>query len=79
MPFYCQRCGAELKTYNPRRKWCPDCRREIFNEKARLKTQLRRLIKDEQITDLNVLKAKLDVNLDSDMIENMISNSFNNL
>ena len=75
MSYYCQRCGTELKTYNPRRKWCSDCRKELFNERARLKTQLKRLIQDNNNPNLDAMREKLFENskLDSKEITEFIN------
>ena len=31
----CKRCGADVKSYSPMRKWCIDCRRKVGLEQAK--------------------------------------------
>ncbi|HLC66597.1 MAG TPA: hypothetical protein VJK52_03065 [Candidatus Nanoarchaeia archaeon] len=31
----CQRCGEAIRSLNRLRKWCPDCRHALVNERAR--------------------------------------------
>ncbi|MBW2973566.1 hypothetical protein KY346_04185 [Candidatus Woesearchaeota archaeon] len=31
----CQRCGAEIQSYSPMRKWCVECRHTISLEQAK--------------------------------------------
>lgn len=33
----CQRCGAEVRSFSPMRKWCVECRRVISLEQARVR------------------------------------------
>jgi uncharacterized OB-fold protein len=31
----CQRCGVEIKTFSPMRKWCFNCRKVVSLEQAK--------------------------------------------
>lgn len=35
MQVLCQRCGCEVPSLSPMRKWCVDCRRLVSLEQAR--------------------------------------------
>jgi len=45
MVVICQRCGAEVNTFNKLRKWCVDCRRELINERARIRNKMKKQMK----------------------------------
>ncbi len=33
----CKRCGADVRSFSPMRKWCVECRRLISLEQARVR------------------------------------------
>lgn len=37
MTMVCKRCGAEVMSFSPMRKWCVECRRLISLEQARVR------------------------------------------
>jgi len=38
----CQRCGTDVPSYSPMRKWCVDCRRLVSLEQAKTRKEIRR-------------------------------------
>jgi ribosomal protein L37E len=33
----CQRCGTEIQSYSPMRKWCVECRQAISLQQAKVR------------------------------------------
>ena len=40
----CEKCGAEIKSLNKRRKWCFECRKKLAVERAKAKKDLIRIL-----------------------------------
>ncbi len=57
MSTVCKRCGAEVLSFSPMRKWCVDCRHAISLEQARVrKMQSRQRHQKLQTPPKTVLK-----------------------
>jgi predicted amidophosphoribosyltransferase len=57
MSIVCKRCGSEIPTLNRLRKWCVECRKELVNERARIRrngTMDRSSIEDFDIEKLKI-------------------------
>jgi len=35
MAIKCKRCGSEVRSFSPMRKWCTDCRKIVSLEQAK--------------------------------------------
>lgn len=38
----CQRCGVEIRTYSPMRKWCFGCRKQVSLEQAKARKSVKK-------------------------------------
>ena len=64
MPITCKRCGVQVRSYSPMRKWCVDCRRIINLEQAKARKIPRILLQqtiDESELTAHTVMDKLNV------------------